>query len=77
MHSSRELGGQRLLENTLRIEPERPLDKRTEWVVGRSTETVDSGLLLNQWTPGLLLLGQNSELLSILSYKECPYIQLL
>ena len=26
----------------LRIEPERPLDEGTEWVVGRSTETVDS-----------------------------------
>ena len=26
----------------LRIEPERPLDEGTEWVVGHSTETVDS-----------------------------------
>ena len=26
----------------LRVEPERPLDKGTEWVVGHSTETVDS-----------------------------------
>ena len=29
-------------KNTLRIEPERPLDEGTEWVVGHSTETVDS-----------------------------------
>ena len=29
-------------KNTLRIEPECPLDEGTEWVVGRSTETVDS-----------------------------------
>ena len=26
----------------LRVEPQHPLDKGTEWVVGRSTETVDS-----------------------------------
>ena len=26
----------------LRVEPEHPLDEGTEWVVGRSTESVDS-----------------------------------
>ena len=29
----------------LRVEPERPLDEGTEWVVDCSTETVDSSLL--------------------------------
>ena len=33
---------------TLRVEPERPLDEGTEWVVG-----------LNRWTPALLLLRLN------------------
>ena len=45
VHSSRGLGGggQTLWEKVpLRVEPERPLDEGTEWVVGRSTETVDS-----------------------------------
>ena len=40
VHSSRGLGGPRSLEEY--IEPERPLDEGTEWVVGCSTETVDS-----------------------------------
>jgi len=36
-------GGGRMLEKVpLRVEPERSLDEGTEWVVGRSTETVDS-----------------------------------
>ena len=36
-------GGPRSLGKIpLRIEPERPLDEGTEWVVGHSTETVDS-----------------------------------
>ena len=36
-------GRQRSLEKVpLRVEPERPLDEGTEWVVGHSTETVDS-----------------------------------
>ena len=43
VHSSRGLGGPRSLEKVpLRVEPERPLEEGTEWVVGRSTETVDS-----------------------------------
>ena len=29
----------------LRVEPERPLDEGTEWVVGSLTETVESSLL--------------------------------
>ena len=36
-------GGQRSLGKVpLRVEPERPLDEGTVWVVGCSTETVDS-----------------------------------
>ena len=78
MHSSRGLGGgDDRWENTLRIEPECPLDEGTEWVVGRSTETVDSSPSTHQWTPGLLFLQLNSKLLSIFSYKECPYIHVL
>ena len=44
VHSCRELGwGRRSLEKVpLRVEPERPLDEGTEWVVGHSTEMVDS-----------------------------------
>ena len=43
MYSSRGLGGGRSLEKVpLRVEPECLLDEGTEWVVGRSTETVDS-----------------------------------
>ena len=33
----------------LRVEPERPLDKGTGWVVGRSTETVDSSPSTDSW----------------------------
>ena len=44
----------------LRVEPERPLDEGTEWVVGRSTETIDSSpSTVSQCTPGLLLLRLN------------------
>ena len=36
-------GGQRSLEKVpLRVEPEHPLDEGAEWVVGHSTEMVDS-----------------------------------
>ena len=43
VHSSRGFGGRRSLGKVpLRVEPERPLDKGTEWVVGRSTEMVYS-----------------------------------
>ena len=45
MHSCRELGGgrRRSFEKVpLRVESEHPLDEGTEWVVGHSTETVDS-----------------------------------
>ena len=36
-------GGPRSLQKvSLRVESERPLDEGTEWVVGCSTETVDS-----------------------------------
>ena len=43
MHSCRGLGGPRSFEKVpLRVESERPLDEGTEWVVGCSTETVDS-----------------------------------
>ena len=46
MHSSRGLKGRRSLGKVpLRVEPEGPLDEGTEWVVGCSTETVDSSPL--------------------------------
>ena len=50
MHSSRGLEGRStrkmhdVRHHHSRVEPERPLDKGTEWVVGRSTESV-TGLL--------------------------------
>ena len=50
MHNSRGLGGATIVgKNTLRIEPERLLDKGTEWVVGRSTEMVDSSPSMDSW----------------------------
>ena len=44
VHNSRGFGGGATIvgKNTLRIEPERLLDEGTEWVVGCSTEMVDS-----------------------------------
>ena len=43
VHSSRGLRERRLLGKVpLRVEPERPLDEGTEWVVGHPTEMVDS-----------------------------------
>ena len=43
VHSSRGLGGSRSLEKVpLRVEPECLLEEGTEWVVGHSTEMVDS-----------------------------------
>ena len=43
MYSSRGLGRRRSLGKVpLTVEPERLFDEGIEWVVGRSTETVDS-----------------------------------
>ena len=53
MYSCRGSAGRRSLEKVpLRVEPEHPLDKRTGWVVGRSTKMVDSSPsteLIDSW----------------------------
>ena len=53
MHCSRGLGGKRsFVKVPLRVESERPLDKGTEWVVGRLTEAVDSSPLTESMAMG-------------------------
>ena len=49
----------------LRIEPECPLDEETKWVVGHSTETVDSSPSTESMDSWAAVLGTESVDLSL------------